>query len=254
MEASSPTLKYPAANLGSLPLWTEGGWNKEALLIRRQSIGPRAFERGYRQKALSDEDKLFPHFSACKKPVKINDILNSTWGFYGGVDLSSESVPGNVVFTLAQSPEGKRMPVEIRQGNWKSSRTVQEIIDACEKWKPEVVNVENNALQVAILQWALDKNASLPLQGFCTGKNKADESIGLPGLEVEFANDAWIIPMGEVEGHDLGCDCPWCIWLQGMEEYPQVEPSYTHSVMACWFAREAARGTATPGLFFAGGN
>jgi hypothetical protein len=145
------------------------------------------------------------------------------------------------------------MPVEIRQGNWASSRTVQEIIDACLKWKPEVVNVENNALQDTVRQWALERNASLPLQGFCTGKQKADEAIGLPGLEVEFANGAWIIPMGEVQGHDLGCDCPWCVWIQGMDMYPQVEPFYTHSVMACWFAREAARSSSAPGLFFAGG-
>jgi len=43
-----------------IPLWDK--WSKEALISKAAEIGNRAFDRGYRQRALSDEDRTFPSY------------------------------------------------------------------------------------------------------------------------------------------------------------------------------------------------
>lgn len=243
---------YPQSNLGHIPLWVERQWDKEALLRRRQEVGSRQFERGYRQKAYTDAERTFPSFMKCKKPMKILDLfVPKVWLCYSGVDLASESRPGTVIVTLARSPEGIKMPVDIRRGSWGGADTVAQMFDVASKWMPVTMYVENNALQDYVRQWALEKARDFPVQGYHTGKQKADPIEGLAGIEVEMENSSWIIPGKEYEGHLLNCECPWCIWEREMTNYPQSET--TDCVMATWFAREAARSAGEPGLFFAGG-
>jgi len=218
----------------NIPLWDQ--WPREKLISRFREIGSRAFNRGYRQCALSDEDRTFPSYLRIfKYGVRIPDIVSPSWPRVGGMDPFGKFV---VIFTLAISPEGKRYPVEIRRGKWSPTESILQLIDAYKVHKHQLLVVENNASQEAIVQWALEKGqASMPLWPFTTGKQKADPMVGLPGMEVEFANDSWIVPMGNE--HEPDCGCGFCVWKRELGAHPIGEAADT--VMASWFAREAAR-------------
>jgi len=220
----------------TIPLWEEK-WSKDRLISKRKDIGERAFNRGYRQMALSDEDRTFPSaLRIFKDRVSISDIVRPEWPRYGGCDPFGQMV---VIFTLAQSPQGKRYPIDIRFGKWGPTETVLQLIDAYRTHRHQLICVENNAAQEAIIQWALEKGeASMPIAAFTTGKQKADPAVGLPGMEVEFANDSWTVPMGR-EPHEPDCQCGFCKWKRELMEHPIGAAS--DFVMASWFAREAAR-------------
>ena len=84
---------------------------------------------------------------------------------------------------------------------------------------------------------------SIRLKTFTTGKNKADEAVGLPSLAAEFDNRSWIIP---TDGEDRLAEVnnTWGAWYDEMKFFPAMALSDT--VMACWFAREASRKAVTP--------
>lgn len=220
----------------SIPLWEEK-WNKNRLIAKRKEIGERAFNRGFRQQALSDEDRTFSSYlSIFRYGVSINDIVQPYWPRFAGVDPFGQMV---VIFTIAMGPTGKRYPIDIRFGKWSPNKTVEQLIEAYRVHRHQLICVENNASQEAIIQWALEKGErSMPIAAFTTGKQKADPMIGLPGIDVEFANGAWEVAMGMAE-HEPDCKCGFCLWKKELSEHPIG--STADFVMASWFAREAAR-------------
>jgi hypothetical protein len=72
---------------------------------------------------------------------------------------------------------------------------------------------------------------------FTTGKQKADPIFGLPSMEVEFFNGAWVVPMRGVDPQDA--EHGFNIWRRELDEHPIGAAADT--VMASWFAREGAR-------------
>jgi hypothetical protein len=218
-------------------LWAER-WDKRALLDRKGKIGSRAYARGFRQETLEDEDRTFP--SAVKCAVEDLDPLElvvSDWPRFTGVDLSSARRPGNAFVTIAQRPgDFKRVVIDVRAKALTSPQVWREMEEIQRAHHPGMMMVENNGLQEAVLQWGHELNATLPVRGFMTGKNKADPVTGLPGLEVEFENEGWIIPRPT---HALDCSCDWCrLWIE-LTGHPLAES--TDLIMALWFAREGAR-------------
>ena len=76
------------------------------------------------------------------------------------------------------------------------------------------------------------------VEPYTTGReSKINPIFGVPGLEIEFKNKAWVIPSGEFEGHSPHCRCGWCIWRGEVHDYPMG--ATTDTVMAMFFAREA---------------
>lgn len=219
-----------------LPLW-EPKWSTAALAAKRRAIGERAYHRGFRQMALSDEERTFRSFDRClQKGVAPASLVPAAAPRFMGVDPFGQHV---VIFVLAQTKEPpRRIPVAIYRGSWGPAETVRHILEAYRQHLPQVVNVENVAAQEAIVQWCQEKGEVIPITGFRTGKQKADPVIGLPSLEVEFENGSWAIGYEE---HEYGCPCAWCAWIAEMRGHP-LHPTQD-CVMACWFAREAARGT-----------
>ena len=219
-----------------IPLWN-AKWDKKALVNRYQEIGSRAFNRGFRQIALSDEDMTFPSYKTIfKYGVNASDIIRPEWPRFGGMDPFGQNV---VIFILARSPEGIKYVVDIRCGKWSPTKSVEELIDACQTHQPQIMVVENNAAQEAIRQWALEKGArDLPLMPFTTGQQKANPVMGLPGLEVEFENKAWIVAMGD-KPHDPDCRCNLCGFKHELSQHPTGKAA--DIVMAAWFAREGVR-------------
>ena len=218
-------------------MWTRR-WGRDALLDRHAEIGSRAFARGFRQETVEDEDRTFA--SAGKCAVQDLDPLaymSRHWPIYTGVDLSSEKRPGNAIVSIAERPaDRKRLVVSVRTGKWTSPELWRQLEEEDRRFRPQVFVVENNAYQSALVQWGLELNASLPVKGFTTGRGKADPVLGLPGLEVEFENQGWMIPR---PSHELECECDWCrLWAE-LTGHPVA--ASTDVVMALWFAREGAR-------------
>ena len=220
----------------NIPLWNSY-WSKEALLSRLSVIGKRAFNRGFRQQALTDEDKTFPSSEKIfKEDMRITDIVRPNWPRVMGIDPFGQWV---VLFTIAFNPHDyKRVPIDIIRGKFDSKRTVNEIIRAFDIHQHQLIVCENNAAQNAILQWVQEKGrADIPIIPFTTGQQKADPIMGLPSMEVEFANDSWIVPMGGRHAPD--CSCGFCVWRHELFNHPLAVASDT--VMASWFAREGVR-------------
>lgn len=239
MKSTIPISQYRGQRF-DLPTWDEGGFTPDKLMKIYQERGKPAFERGFRQRAMTDEDKLFPHFLKCKKSIKIADLGEiDYWKRYTGVDPASDARPGSVIFTLAKSPKGVKVPIEIRRGQWKGRDLVDQISEAVNRNRSQICMVENNAMQDWIRQWALELDRSLPLEGYHTGRQKMDEFEGLPSMDVEMDNESWLFCGGEWAGHEPNCQCGWCMWEKEMLDYPQSETSDT--TMAMWFAREASR-------------
>ena len=224
------------AQIERIPLW-EQKWSREALATKRRAVGERAFNRGFRQMALSDEERTFRSFDKCLiKRAKPLDLAGPDAPRFMGVDPFGQHV---VIFVLALKKDPpRRVPVAIYRGQWGPAETVRHILEAYRQHLPQVVKVENVAAQEAIVQWCKEKGEVVPIEGFMTGKQKSDPEIGLPSLEVEFENGSWEIGYEE---HEYGCPCAWCVWIAEMHGHP-LYPTQD-CVMACWFAREAARGT-----------
>jgi len=214
---------------------------KETYQERLADMGLREFNRAYRLQAYSDADLTFRHFTACKRyGVRWQDIVLPGWKYYAGVDLSSQSRPGTVAFVLAVNPTTKqRVPVEIAKlaGSGPELKTL--LVQLHHRYHFEAICVENNAIQDAVIQWCQGSGEILPIVPFHTGKQKADPVLGLPGMDVEFQAGMWLVPMADVENHELGCLCPMCEWIRDMEQHPNV--GTFDSGMAGWFAREASR-------------
>jgi phage terminase large subunit-like protein len=278
------------------PLWKEK-WTREALLKRR-ATNPRAFDRGFRNIALTDDEALFPRdvISRCIYIGKPQEHVDQKFQRFVGVDLAIGKGRSNdytVIFVIAVNPEtGVKIPLEIIRRRMTSPETADVLIDICKRHQPHLVYVENNAYQDSLLQWiressnistnfnvgtgrdlsTLNDSASvrangdlpipnnsmtnnsknytlkshnrmipIPVEGFMTGKQKFDEFIGLPSMAAEFANKGWAIFMHRNPLSESGtaCQCSYCVFIDELANFPIGK--HDDTIMAAWFAREAAR-------------
>jgi len=235
----------PAINpeTGAL-LWGEK-WTREALEARRQEIGDRAFSQQFLLQPLSDEDATFQErvIQACLTdrwaPGEVE--VEESWPRFIGVDLGSSlkaKASYTVAFVITLGTDDKRYPLEIVQKRLQFDETVELIADLWVKYSPAEIRVENNAYQEAIVQHLKQRFPGMPVAGQTTGRQKADEKIGLPGLATTMANGGWVIPAGG-EPHAVYCECAWCAWVSELRAHPLGR--YSDIVMAMWFAEAAAR-------------
>jgi len=235
--------------LKSIPLWKEM-WPREALL-KKEREEPRTFQRGWRLIALSDEERTFPGWEGCRcHGVSLGEVQRSGWMKFTGVDLASKGRPGTSIVTIAVEPiSGRRYPVDLRYGAWRSNETAAEIAAVNRAYRPNVIVIENNAYQDSLIDWCTSNKSEqndfwMKLEPFTTGKNKVDPLIGLPGLQVEFHHKAWVVPFDEYETHEPSCPCAWCLWDREFRNHPLGATS--DMVMATWFARWGAETFGTP--------
>jgi hypothetical protein len=168
---------------------------------------------------------------------------------YSGVDLGIGLLAHNkpsVIFTAAvadgSDPDissGTRIVVDIRRGNWTSPDTARQLLEMYQEEKPELIKVENNYYQQALIDWIADiKGVDLPIQGHFTGSQKLSPELGIPLLAAEFERERWIVPMKEP--HREGCECVWCLWIQEMLDYSQGAKS-TDTVLSNWMCQRAIK-------------
>jgi hypothetical protein len=231
-----------ARRLPSLPPWDH--WNAERL-AREQDENLRAFERGFRMRAFSDDERMYPSFESCyAHGVVVGEVARRGWPVFMGVDLAGTKRPGNVIFIAALDPQTqKRYPLEVLTGAWSSPETAQQISMAASRHSNvRYIMVENNGYQQALIDWVKSSPADhsfwYKIESYTTtGTSKNNLLIGMPSLEVEFKNKAWVIPYDEFGGHYVTCHCGWCTWKSEVRDYPMS--ATTDTVMAMWFCREA---------------
>ncbi len=232
------TIKLPP-----VPVW-EAHWPTEALR-REQATNPRSFARGFQQRAYEDSERMFPSFEQCyTNGIVVGEIARRGWPTFCGVDLAGTKRPGNVIFVVAVDPASqRRYPVEILAGAWKSPEVAAQLGGVNSRHPNlRVIMVENNGYQQSLVDWIKqapgDNSYWFKVEAYTTGfDSKVNEVYGLPGLEVEFHNKAWVVPHAEFEGHPPFCRCGWCVWTQETKDYPMG--ATCDSVMAMFFAREA---------------
>ncbi len=232
-----------------ISLW--GKWDHEALGEKKRTLGRIVYARSYEGKVMSDEDRIFPDFEAAKSKKRIREVRDESTQMFVGVDLSGKKRKGNVIWVGGVTPEGKRFPIDIRRGNWSSTEVADQMQIVENLYRPRLYVVEDNGYQSALVDWIKRSSSGYSfthkIKAFTTtGANKMNELLGLPALNVEFANDRWIVPMGDLDEHPPGCDCGLHTWIASMEDYPFS--SETDTVMACWFFWNAAE-TCAGGIY-----
>ena len=231
--------------LRPIPLWKEGGWTREFLAKKKGSTPRGAFDRGWHLRAVSDEDLSFPDFPSCFVHGLVLGTLQrrTDWPAFTGVDLAGRKRPGNAIVTVRVDPlTRRRYPVDLRAGAWRSHEVVNHLTEINELYSPEVIKVEDNGYQEALIDWIQVGKYDFwyKVEGTTTtGHTKYNEEVGLPALQVEFQNKAWCIPADEFETQELGHmsrGCPWCRWVYEFSNHPLAASS--DYVMATWFARQ----------------
>ena len=218
-----------------LPLWKRA-WTTKFLRAKFES-NPRAFERAYRHHGYSDEERTFSD-EAINKSICAPYTIPRIAPRFIGVDLSAKRRAGNVIFIIALLENDKRVVLDVQRGAWSSDETARRIIQANTDYTPTAIVVENNAYQGALIDWLKAVSpVILPIEPFTTGKQKADEVLGIPGLSAEFENQMWDIPFEDGHRSDFGCNCGKCILVRELKEHPFGN---SDTVMGAWFARFAA--------------
>jgi len=227
------------------PLWPER-WGEEELAAREQEIGPRAFARQYLLQPFSDEERTFPEdvLAACRDDTRCPGKIEvpAKWPCYSGVDLASslgQKASWTVMFTAAVDPNTKqRYPLEIVRKRQHFPETIRMIQAQWEKWRPQLIYVESNAYQAAVVQELSQTNRSIPVRAYTTGREKMSPDIGIPSLSATMANGSWLIPTGG-PAHPARCECGWCAWVRELRLHPGGE--HADCVMAMWLCELAAR-------------
>jgi hypothetical protein len=261
--AISKDFKHIETNYGAmfdLPYPAAGGgiWSTDALITEYKTRGAFFFNRSFRNNPTSIESRLFkPHFfhgrkgkgGAIKYGVPPWHEMFKGYPKYSGVDLgisSGEHNKPSVIFTAAVAdgsdeniPAGTRIVVDIRKGKWSSPDTAKQLIEMYGELRPELIKVENNYYQQALIDWLQDiKGIDLPIQGHFTGSQKLHPEHGIPLLAAEFERDKWHIPYEE--RHEDTCSCVFCDWIREMLNFSMGSKS-TDLVMANWFAQRAIK-------------
>lgn len=225
------------------PIWPEH-WPKEKLLERYNSMPLRAFARAFGNVPISREDAVFfkEHIDKCivfNHPEKYREKCDFV---ILGVDLAisqKKSSANTAIFVLGvMSKKEKLVALHIEYGKWSSPETVRAIMKIFDDWKADLIVVENNQYQEALVQWLEEFNRSLPIKTHYTTASKFDPEIGLPSMSLEFERGKWIIPIGKIP-HESDCKCGFCQWINEMIMYPFAERS--DILMASYFAREGYR-------------
>lgn len=232
-----------------IPFWDK--WGKEELTRKRDEVGSREFERGWRQRALSPDETLFrvEHLEQCCSREKRlffpghddrdEAIPRKTDLVYIGVDLAiaGKSSQGDYFVITVIGVDRKKYHRTLVGMYRNRGLTFNEQLKKVELWadffKPDTILVETNAYQEAFAQ-ELARTTDLPVKSFkTTAINKSDIQDGLPRLSVEFENAKWTIPTAPGTTKQLTD-----VLLTELSMYPLSKND--DCVMSLWFARNAS--------------
>jgi len=234
----------------NIPLW-EAKWNEQALREKRASMGAREFDRGYRQRAISDEDLFFKSEwidAALDRNLSVPDTVTKDSFWYkfprdAGVDLAIATADKEaayfVVFGVCTTRDWHRwaMTMHFSRGLTFGQQTAV-IMEFQDRYKFDIVTVESNAYQEALVRHFTEEGAGgrVPVTGFHTGRiQKVDVELGIPGMAVEFEQGRWHIPYGDARSRRIMEP-----FIEELRTYP-TPGSHDDAVMASFLARESRR-------------
>lgn len=234
-----------------IPFWAK--WDGERLKKKENEVGSREFARGWRQRALSDEEALFreEYVRKCIDPTlsmihmdqtPIRDKIAKSHNCYMGVDLAIAKTSATakakgdyfVITTVVCPPDGsfKRIANIYRNRGLSFNDQINTIIRYGNYFKPKLLLVENNAYQEALVQ-ELSRVSDLPVQAFTThAVNKTDMSDGLPRLALDFEKSKIQIPMKDEYSREMSN-----VLINELISYPIAV--HDDTIMSLWFATKA---------------
>jgi len=237
------------------PIWPNK-WNAPKLQNKRKSMKKSDWERNYELKPVSDEDHTFQEkdVDSCVFDTRSPSDISSDWPRFMGVDLAigkRSDASFSAFFILARDPEGNLYPVEMGKKRLGSIATARRVVQLQKIHWAKKIMVETNAYQKSFLEWIKTlpeaKDTHLPLKAYFTQLQKRSLA-GIDGMALDFEQGKWKIFMGRK--HSVVCKCIWCEWIKQLKNWPNMKED--DLVMACFFAREAAK-TGTKGFRYRSG-
>jgi len=225
-------------------------WKPAEFYIRlRTDMGERNFVRSCRLIPFSDTELYFPSFVNCciwghdsvtfgRSFHKKHDCIVVT-----GVDYSTAKRPGTVLLTVAVDKHTEqRVPIDLVALK-DPAKLPDHMVRLWLEYGVDLFYCENNATQSVINDLILNfaghgllKTRHLPIEGFHTGKNKADPDMGIISLEKEFENRMWQFAFPDKPEPGSEKDNVWSRMYFEVRDYPFWEPNDVP--MALWFCRE----------------
>lgn len=231
----SQLARLPNAETGRLPLWDQK-WSARRLITEHDQ-DPRSFNLGFRHIAFTEGEKVFPSFAALVTDAPFPAEARGEAFAAVGMDISGDGRPGTwLVGGWVDSKRVRHITSDsVMRGPWTAQQALDRLAQLDAAIDPAVIVVEDNAAQAAYLDIARVAPDRYPfwskLKGHTTtGSNKSDRAVGLPGLEIQFANGGWVIHRtGE---HRADCRCEMCELVRQFDQYPNGE--HDDAVMALW--------------------
>jgi hypothetical protein len=216
---------------------------KEKLAI----LGRKHFNRAYRLQPINDEEAWINigSLESCKDwTIKSSEVAcDPNLPKFTGVDLGHRSGMDSsptVVFTVALTPNGKRIPCDIRISQDASPLDIARvIINVNDELNPAITMVENVGAQQMLID--LVKNlgpGTFNIEGYFTSSQKLDPALGVPSMLAEIEANKWIIPLGDGGSHDSACQCKMCRWIGELIDFPHGR---IDTVMASWLSLQGLR-------------
>jgi len=229
-----------------IELWNK--WNHDKLKAKLEEIGTTAFNRSYRQIALSEEDKTFRYFDKIIKDFDITLMDKNVWNYYGGVDLSGTKRKGNVFVTVAYNYQtNEKVIIDIIREK-EHGVFAQKIMAQFEIYKHNIILVEDNGVQSVFIELLeqVQSHSHPTIRNFTTTRNKNSLEAGLPALAVEFEQGKWILPKSKIEDHEVTCKCNFCQLVSEFTSHPHG--SLDDTVMATYFCYRATKHNTALGI------
>ena len=228
-------------------------WTLKQLYDKKKEIGPIAFSREILCLAINDDISIFPTYLfpplfdevMTLRPTK-EMIAQRGWTIYQGIDIARSASVGAdffVIYTLGKDRDGTRYLIDIHRSKGLSFRQqLEQIGIEASKYDPSLIFIEANVMQ-QIYTGEMRRMTDLPVKEFVTtAVNKYPLDKGVPGLRIVLENEKFVIPRGD-EYSRVVTD----IWMSEATQFGWVDGklqgigSHDDTIMAWWFAEEAAK-------------
>lgn len=227
--------------------WPEK-YSPEYFRMKLSIMGRKHFNRAYRLQPINDEESWLNAgaLESCKDwTIKRNEVAEDiNLPKFTGVDLGHRTGMENsptVVFTIALTPTGKRIPCDIRISNEASPLDIARvIINVNQTLNPAITMVENVGAQQQMVELVRNLGpGNCKIEGYFTSTQKLDPEVGVPSMLAEIEAGKWVIPLGEGGEHNKEtCECKLCRWTHELLDFPQGR---IDTVMSSWLALQGLR-------------
>ena len=225
-------------------LWPER-FPDQAVAELRRDYAPAYFNQMYMNLCRDDDTSMCKQefIDKAMRLARAEGITSMVHEYRGpnltftGLDLAispGEEHDDTAFFTFEARPDGTKVILDLDVGQWDGPKILDKLFDKQARYN-SIVRVENNGAQDFIRQFALSRNRSLPVKAHTTNRAKAHPEHGIPGIFLEMANGAWLIPNRGGECHPA---------LQRFIEaclYYVPQRHVDDTLMAAYFARAQAK-------------